>query len=204
LASSTLGAGRRYGEERYDERMKAQWVVKIKKSALKETSEAVDALVNASAPSNREEEEEEGDKKRPERDKQPRSQTISKSTIPKKHIPPTEDQTEGQKDKLPLQKNPNIDPSPQPSSASTALTYTTVKSKTQQKDPLQWYGILNPPPLRQAQTHFLCSINTTIPDLLSTISAMQAIEADIWNCRSTLGLSDQYELAIHTNGPGKD
>lgn len=74
-------------------------------------------------------------------------------------------------------------------------TYRTTISPTSSKDPLKWYGILVPPPLRQCQTSFQTAVTSTMPDLLSTASAMQNLEAQIWHVRRELGILDSYEHA---------
>ncbi|EXJ77474.1 hypothetical protein A1O3_09700 [Capronia epimyces CBS 606.96] len=78
-------------------------------------------------------------------------------------------------------------PTPVPEELSS-----TPPPKANPKDPLKWYGILVPPALRQCQGHFQSSVDLTVPDLLSTVSALDSLEREIWQVRCELGLLDLY------------
>lgn len=83
--------------------------------------------------------------------------------------------------------------SPTPPEANTTpASESKANSDLKPKDPLKWYGILVPPALRNCQTHFQSAVTGTLPDLLSTISALDGLEREIWRLRRDLGLLDLY------------
>ncbi|KAG9779523.1 hypothetical protein ABEF93_005412 [Exophiala dermatitidis] len=88
-------------------------------------------------------------------------------------------------------------------------TNTDTNTSSGIKDPLKWYGILVPPALRHCQSHFSSSVASTIPRLLSTISALETLDHEIWRVRRELGLLDLYnyddfEVVDKTSGPRLD
>ena len=71
--------------------------------------------------------------------------------------------------------------------------FPQVETSAQVKNPLNWFTALPPPPLRQTQDRFISAMTSTIPQLLSTISAMSALETKIWDVRKEMGILDQYQ-----------
>jgi hypothetical protein len=53
-------------------------------------------------------------------------------------------------------------------------------------DPISWYGILVPPSLRTAQTSFTESVNSDIPQLVTTINEIKQIESLIYRLRKDI------------------
>ena len=207
--NSTLGPGRRYGEEGYDERMKAlrvvrlgsaqaDWEAEVESEPRHQHEHATQTRPEAGGESIVEEKAEEDEEKKSsflEGGEGDEPETRVKST----HTKESSDSGVSSQD----------DPTHKPShhhSASNDSTYTfttfttttpspsSLSSETPApKDPLKWYGILTPPPLRQCQSLFQSSMTTTIAALLTTTSRLDSLEAEIWDVRRRLGLLDEYE-----------
>lgn len=58
------------------------------------------------------------------------------------------------------------------------------------KNPISWYGVLVPPSLRKAQKSFTEAVEVSVPDLASTVSEMQCVEAQVVQLRKRIGLSE--------------
>jgi hypothetical protein len=190
--SSVLGPGRRYGQDGYDERMKALKSVRIdqaddaprlsaesmgsqEKWDHKPTSESVTEDLTTS------------DGQGEEATPPPASEGTSKDDLTN-----TTPQTEIDI----AQADPSLGVSNPPHNLShlpPCYTYTSTATPTASKDPLRWYGILVPPPLRQCQTRFQAAVTSAIPDLLSTTSALNQTEAWIWDVRREMGISVSCE-----------
>ncbi|KAG6007937.1 hypothetical protein E4U21_005298 [Claviceps maximensis] len=50
-------------------------------------------------------------------------------------------------------------------------------------DPLRWFGILTPPPLRAAQTHAVEAVEEVIPQLVSVAAEMEYLEIEVRRAR---------------------
>ncbi|KAG6000099.1 hypothetical protein E4U43_001695 [Claviceps pusilla] len=50
-------------------------------------------------------------------------------------------------------------------------------------DPLRWFGILTPPPLRSAQAHAVEAVEQVIPQLVSIAAEMQHLEIEVRRAR---------------------
>ncbi|KIX04715.1 uncharacterized protein Z518_05585 [Rhinocladiella mackenziei CBS 650.93] len=182
--NSTLGPGRRYGEEGYDDRMKALRTVQIERSRV-------------GPPAENPLQYEDGESGQPS-DLAAAGQHKGK----RQRLSIGED---GLKNESTTTKRGEIDDkesdpsSTHPIHNMSHLVYTSTTSitnsplSTPSKDPLKWYGILVPSPLRQCQTHFQSSVVSTIPALLNTISALQRLEEEIWGVRRELGILREYE-----------
>ncbi|KAI2779006.1 hypothetical protein F4815DRAFT_222868 [Daldinia loculata] len=55
--------------------------------------------------------------------------------------------------------------------------------KGQQKDPLRWFGLLTPMPLRQAQAQSIQAIEQVIPKLVSVDAQMAQVEIEVRRAR---------------------
>ncbi|KAI1815990.1 hypothetical protein GGS20DRAFT_540426 [Poronia punctata] len=62
-------------------------------------------------------------------------------------------------------------------------TATTTTTTTQPRDPLRWFGMLTPAPLRQAQTRSVRAVEEVIPRLASVNARMGALEIEIRRAR---------------------
>jgi hypothetical protein len=77
-----------------------------------------------------------------------------------------------------------------PTTATKPASPSSTKAKPapSNRDPLNWYGILIPPPLRQAQASFISAVESSVPQLLNTSASMHDLEARITKLRIELGL----------------
>lgn len=193
--TSNLGPSRRYGEEGYDERMKASKLLQItckqnepqrmpQKSQTIEPTDQYQARQNVH-PEHKHEDSIGSMHKDPDNDQHNSQNRVS-------HNP--QDQT-----------NPASSLTQLPSHHPTAQSFTytmisgptvtedtsekdTSSSKSKSLDPLKWYGILIPPHLRQCQALFTTSVNSTVPELLSTVSSLATLEQDILLLRREMGI----------------
>ncbi|KAK5094723.1 hypothetical protein LTR70_003887 [Exophiala xenobiotica] len=163
--ASTLGAGRRYGQEYYDDRMKAQRLVKVDNDAprhglvWKVSRKVAPTRDGADAGPNTEKDNVDLQSREKEDDV---SQEVKGQT---KDAPEVEEDSTNEREKQ--------DPAT--------------------RDPINWFGILAPSALRQSQSHFTRLVENQIPDLLSIDSNMRRVEGQIWLLREELGLTHDYE-----------
>ena len=99
-------------------------------------------------------------------------------------------------------KAPKAEPNQQPASTTPKPTPSetptpTPKSSTPlplARNPLNWYGILVSPSLRQAQSYFTATVEGPIPTLLNILAQMAELETQIEDVRRVLGLGlDMHE-----------
>jgi hypothetical protein len=192
--SPTLGSGRRYGEEGYDERMKAQRRI-VYSTRDNKRDENWDETEDWKAGT------------------PVRSQSLEPSgsrtdTLPgyrmsiQKTEAPLDSQETSSSDKTDTNKQRIADAVPQndestsspfanalPATAKpSSPSSTKTKPAPSNRDPLNWYGILIPPPLRQAQASFISAVESSVPQLLNTSASMHDLEARITKLRIKLGL----------------
>jgi hypothetical protein len=165
--TSTLGAGRRYGEECYDDRMKAQRKVSWSPGSTKGDSKCRIAKDKEDRASKSETE---GTKQIPANDAQSKELDGDKSI---------EQQDKEEKDKSDSQDAPSKTARP--------------KQDPAKRDPLTWFGVLVPPALRQTQTQFVKATEVQIPELLVVDSKLKSIEREVWALRDQLGISSDYD-----------
>lgn len=164
-AASTLGPGRRFGEEGFDGRMRALRRVSITttpqpalngKGPETDLEEAIPAPAISDSPDPDQE------------DKSPASPPISFSFS--FH-----------------QQNQNHQP---PSSPSTNEDQPQKEKEHPQppppRDPLKWYTALPPPALRQTQTHFVASLEGPLAALLGVQAEMALLEDRVRRARREL------------------
>ena len=185
-ANSTLGSGRRYGEEGFDERMKAGRVVRITRAQSLEDHKRKEDEGRTQDEDNKRE------TRQDEVEQQDRAQPGNLGL-----------------DKLRLDEDGQHEhdqdqdaESPHNYNFSTTAPFTASTSTTL-RDPLKWYGILIPPALRTCQGHFTSAISSSIPELLNTMSAMKHVEDEIWIVRRELGILADYDYdKSEANVPG--
>ena len=178
-ATATLGAGRRYGEEGYDERMKASRAVRIEE--LKSRLRLEDATEQDEADDEEEKDGNDIDEK-------------ALATHPGRLNDVT---AENEQDSTPETEKGRALPNADTADEISHISFSTPGLTSPSTDPLRWYGLLIPPTLRQCQSTFTTSITNTIPSLLTITSQMSALEGLIWDARAELGLLDEYDC------PGK-
>ncbi|EXJ82018.1 hypothetical protein A1O1_08086 [Capronia coronata CBS 617.96] len=98
-----------------------------------------------------------------------------------------------EKTTVPTTSAQNISTSSTSSESKPSPNTNTNTKQKESKDPVRWYGILVAPALRQCQSHFHTSVSSTIPDLVSTMSALDSLEREIWRLRRELGVHGMYE-----------
>lgn len=67
-------------------------------------------------------------------------------------------------------------------SQAAEVKSSTAKKHTK-KDPLQWFGLLVPQPLRQAQAQSIRAVEEVIPRLIAVDAKMQQVEIDVRRAR---------------------
>ena len=192
--STSLGGGRRYGGDGYDERMKAQRRVVY---SVEESRGGSDA--------NRDEAEEMGR----DGDQVAALPSCQISIQKTKHSSPSDETSTGSTEQADDVDAPDHsstgDSTTAPGSSPTpskrdSSSETRAKAKLplppSNRDPLNWYGILVPQPLRQAQACFTIGVETSIPQLLNTSAAMRELETCISKLRVELGLQPGLELDL--------
>ena len=60
------------------------------------------------------------------------------------------------------------------------------EAKPKSRDPLRWFGVLVPPPLRIAQTSFISAVEASIPDLLNLQQSLRSLEIEIGRTRKSI------------------
>lgn len=188
-ATSTLGAGRRYGEEGFDVRMKARRMITIQ-------SGGPDARVDAGAHQRRgvEGQNEEADEDGRGEDCLPK-QIEDEGQDVEKEREVEEDDTDQEPchSRHRALSQPTTITNGGPSSMNSYTFSTTFVDSS--KDPLKWYGILVPPALRTCQSQFTSAASSSIPSLVSTVSILRGLEDEIWSLRKELNLLDEYVLS---------
>lgn len=165
--ASTLGAGRRYGQECYDERMKALRVVKVGNEGhgdglVWKVSRKVAPTTNGA-------------------DAGPRAEKDSADLQSHGKDEDVSEEVKGQSKDAPQVEGNDRN--------------ARKKQDPATRDPITWFGILAPSALRQCQPHFSRIVESQIPDLLSIESNMRCVEAQIWVLREELGLMHEYNLS---------
>lgn len=160
--NSYQGSGRRYGQDGYDERMKAYRQVCI---------EQQERIVKYY------------DKKDKEQHSET-SQSLRFDVVDRTAIESTNQRRISLATTKQALQEDVCGPS-QPGKGS-AFENSEQGSNEQQKlyrDPLTWYGILVPPALRQSQSNFSDIAQQLVPRLLTTASEMETVEQNIWHLR---------------------
>ncbi|KAK2758026.1 hypothetical protein FQN54_004432 [Arachnomyces sp. PD_36] len=182
-ANYSCPPGRRYGEDYYDERMKAIRTISIDSNSPTPTTHK---LSTNSAP---------------------KEQDIDLSTLlsfqtlslsepsPKDSTPKKEEEDTSSLDSSPSSE-PSEDSTPPPESETRTETETETETKPPQekgeepkppRNPLSWYGILVPPSLRSAQGSFTTAVEGTIPALAAIMIEMRDVERRVEDARRRKG-----------------
>ncbi|KAL7906278.1 hypothetical protein GGI35DRAFT_103774 [Trichoderma velutinum] len=156
-ANFTGERGMRYGQDHYDERMRALRVLDI---APEEDDVPKFSIKSLNSPVN-----DEGQKEDEKR----------------------EDSSDGDKaDSTTAQENPEANPeeeqSPEEQGQDEEKEEKT-KTKKATKNPLRWFGLLAPAPLRTAQTLSIQAVEQVIPQLISVNAEMEHVEIEIRRAR---------------------
>ncbi len=192
--SPSLGSGRRYGEEGYDERMKAG-----RRVVYGPTVSGADEKDTTDQQASQVAKDETGAAGKTKQETDALTGPTYRISVGKVSDPaPPLDQTEN--DNTTISQSQQQDPkstSPSISFKSSATKATTIsKSKPKSPDPLHWYGILVPQALRQSQSFFTSAVSSTVPSLITVSAEMHELESRITNIRMELGL--QREGSEHS------
>ncbi|KAK2855687.1 hypothetical protein FQN49_004946 [Arthroderma sp. PD_2] len=147
-ANHACPPGRRYGEDYYDERMKATKHVEITMTDSTQQSKANASLIDISSPS------------------------FNTATIEIK------------------QESTEDDDKDTDAKEESSEETKTKKTKTKSSNPLHWFGILVPPPFRNAQQSFASAVAGPIPTLAGVVGEMRQIERKVEGLRERLGAND--------------
>ncbi|KAK2783276.1 hypothetical protein FQN52_000377 [Onygenales sp. PD_12] len=178
-ANNSCPPGRRYGADYYDERMKAMRKISI-------TPPPPLPPAHQSSPSTM---------------ASPSFTTIpppapEPTPTPAPATPkptPTEEETEDTTPSPRSSQSPSPSPSsssPSPSPPDTSSTSTST-TPPKPRNPLTWFGILTPAPLRSAQQSFTRAVDGPIPALAGVVSEMRAVEREVGRVRGLLGIAEE-------------
>ncbi|KAL4924907.1 uncharacterized protein BDV17DRAFT_295000 [Aspergillus undulatus] len=183
-ANYTCPPGRRYGADYYDERMKASRRVTLKPPSSPGNAEhdteveeppqsdtpygPIFAIEPATA-SAKEEQADVGGQSEP-------SDSDAKTSEP--------ELSKSDEDYDPV---PSAAPNSSEAKSEADTKPESAKQKPRTSDPIRWYGILVPPSLRSAQKSFTEAVEGSLPELASTVVAMQVAEKEILRLRTELG-----------------
>ncbi|KAL1963761.1 hypothetical protein VTN77DRAFT_7827 [Rasamsonia byssochlamydoides] len=185
--------GRRYGEDYYDQRMKATRRLLLKTPSLppdqktesgqSHSTSLIYQVQYTSVIPHEEESEDEKD----HRGKTEQSGTNISST--------SEQEEEDTASGTDSPETSDIPTPPTPSEPTEEEQETQPESPEPPRkpfrsdDPLSWYGILVPPSLKNAQRSFTEAIDGNIPELATVISEMRQVEQRVYSLRKEIGLS---------------
>ncbi len=173
--TSNLGSGRRYGEEGYDERMKAGGRLRIHARG----EEAVEGPSQKHIENGRQSIPNSKPKTTPYMIEQFNTSKVD-SDNPVRSLDPTKTTTPA------LSHTPDSWP---PTSDSKAPDPKPKSNPKKPLNPLNWYGLLVPPALRSAQTSFTYAVEDQVPQLLNVQCEMAHLEVQIKHLREEAGLS---------------
>ncbi|KAK2808176.1 hypothetical protein FQN50_004917 [Emmonsiellopsis sp. PD_5] len=204
-ANNSCPPGRRYGADYYDERMKATRKMSVESllplitphlsgsptfeppSRINSTgiyASNLSRLYSSITPP----------PPLPPANQSPLSSTASPSfttiTPPAPELPPaptTPKPTEEETENTTPPSSPPSASSPPPSSSPSPSPPDTDTPPPKPRNPLTWFGILTPQPLRSAQQSFTIAVDGPIPALAGVVGEMRAVEREIGRVRGLLG-----------------
>ena len=182
-AQSSASLGRRYGQDWYDERMKASRKARVLSASVDDTEDSVGA-----------------DLQRLSISAVPRGPTIqivhSEEKKSKSESEIKEEESKQQQQQQPL---PPGTPEPESKPKEDEETKSDQSEESKPTNPLRWYGVLVPPELRRAQSAFTAATggssapeesdencNGPIADAVNAARGMRDIEAEIRKIRKAV------------------
>jgi hypothetical protein len=82
-----------------------------------------------------------------------------------------------------------IDASEEP--AAHAENEKKEKAESKSADPIRWFGILVPPALRLAQSHFISAVEGPVPQVANLARELRAMEIKIGRARKAIRKLDK-------------
>jgi hypothetical protein len=188
-ADSTLGAGRRYGEEGYDDRMKARRVVGFKRRGRTDRNQDGQEVESETATQGKQ-----------HLDKIDQSEGQHKQQPPEVAAGDRPEQDSGNPELQQQVFEDGTDSGLPP--YAHHLSIETLLPPT--KDPLKWYGIFSPPALRTCQDYFTSSVSSIIPEVLNTTLSLRHLEEEIRTVRHELDIFDESKYNISGEADNQD
>ncbi|KAF5543722.1 vacuolar ATPase assembly VMA22 [Fusarium mexicanum] len=91
------------------------------------------------------------------------------------------------------EKNSSAEKSDEASTIEAKEASSTEKKRKQNKNPLQWFGLFAPMPLRMAQTHSVTAVEEVIPRLVSVNAEMLNLEIEVRRARKRRAKAEAAE-----------
>ena len=168
---------RYYGQDYYDERMQASRRISIGGGSEATTSPV---LFTVKAP-------EPVTEARTTNDGRGKDAEGKEATLEKERDPKEETERD------PKEETEKDSSSSSPPSQPAATKTTDEKKKPKSTDPLRWFGILTPLPLRQAQSSAISAVEDIIPRLASVSAEMASVELEVRRARKRRAKAEKEE-----------
>jgi hypothetical protein len=181
-AQSSASLGRRYGQDWYDERMKASRKARVLSASVDDTEDSVGA-----------------DLQRLSISAVPRGPTIQVMHSEEKKSKSESEIKEEESKQQQQQPSPPGTPEPESKPKEDEETKSDQSEESKPTNPLRWYGVLVPPELRRAQSAFTAATggssapeesdetcNGPIADAVNAARGMRDIEAEIRKIRKAV------------------
>ncbi|KAJ5624566.1 hypothetical protein N7510_000875 [Penicillium lagena] len=186
-ANYTCPPGRRYGADYYDERMKATRKIAVRMGKSTEAESKENSTQGSPDKSNCSD----------------LNYDFSIERAPSS--PPELSTKEREADSVAAEESEDASSSSHPDTATVSSTEDehslnsetavpapkSARKKFRSSDPINWYGILVPSSLRNAQTSFTGAVDTQVPELAGVVVEMRAVEDEISQLRKKLGVEDR-------------
>ncbi|KAF5690393.1 vacuolar ATPase assembly VMA22 [Fusarium circinatum] len=91
------------------------------------------------------------------------------------------------------EENSSAEKSDEASTIEAKEASSTEKKRKQNKNPLQWFGLFAPMPLRMAQTHSMTAVEEVIPRLVSVNAEMLNLEIEVRRARKRRAKAEAAE-----------
>ncbi|KAF4493555.1 Vacuolar ATPase assembly VMA22 [Fusarium agapanthi] len=91
------------------------------------------------------------------------------------------------------EENSSAEKSDEASTIEAKKASSTEKKRKQNKNPLQWFGLFAPMPLRMAQTHSVKAVHEVIPRLVSVNAEMLNLEIEVRRARKRRAKAEAAE-----------
>ncbi|KAK2785181.1 hypothetical protein FQN53_007923 [Emmonsiellopsis sp. PD_33] len=174
-ANNSCPPGRRYGADYYDERMKAMRKISITPPANQSPPSTTTSPSFTTIP--------------PPAPEPALAPATPKPTPTEEEIEDTTPPPSPSPSPSPSASPSSSSPSPSPSPPDTSTSTSTTPPKP--RNPLTWFGILTPAPLRSAQQSFTRAVDGPIPALAGVVSEMRAVEREVGRVRGLLGIAEE-------------
>jgi hypothetical protein len=188
-AQSSASLGRRYGQDWYDERMKASRKARVLSASVDDTEDSVSAGLQSLSIS-----------------------AVSRGpTVQITHSEEKKSNSESQEEESKQQQqqpSPPGTPEPEPKPNEDEETKSDQAEEPKPTNPLRWYGVLVPPELRRAQSAFSAALEdpsaseesdetckSPIADAVNAARGMRDIEVEIRKIRKAVKKAEKASSA---------